>query len=180
VRRALLAGALGALVVPALAQAHVTVLPAFVEDGRQTTLTFSAPNERPPHRVTRLTVTFPEGVELLPVAAPAGWRLELAPRRATWSGGATLPHEIGQFRLSAKTSLEPAGVVIDAVQRYDDGGDVNWTIPFTILPAAHPPKQHLVRALVAGIVGLAVIAGGIVALRFRQPRSAIGTKSRRS
>ena len=179
-RRALLASVVAALAVPSLARAHVTVLPAFIEDGRRTTLTFSAPNERPPHRVTRLTVTVPEGIELLATAAPAGWRLELTPGKAIWSGGATRPHQIGQFELRARTSIEPTGVVFEAVQRYDDGGAVRWPIPFTVLPAAHAPKQHLVGALIAGIVGLTVIAGGLFVLRFRQPRSAIGTNSRRS
>ncbi len=178
-RKTLLAGALAALVVPALAEAHVTVLPAYLEDGSRVTLTFSAPNERPPHSVIQLTVTVPEGVELIPATAPAGWRLELTRGKATWSGGATRPHQIGQFRLEARTSLEPTGVVLRAVQHYDDGGDVHWTIPFTVLPAAQTPKQHLVGALIAGIVGLAAIAGGLFVLRFRQARTAIGTKSRR-
>ena len=177
-RRALLGSVLAALAVPSLAHAHVTVLPAFIEDGQRSTLTFSAPNERPPHSVMRLTVTFPEGVELLPTAAPTGWRLDLERRRATWSGGATRPHQIGQFELRARTSSEPTGVVLEAVQRYDDGGDVRWTIPFTILPASHPPKEHLVGALIAGIVGVAAIAAGLVVLWSRQTRSAMGTKSR--
>ncbi len=166
-RKALLAGALLALVLPTVAHAHVTVLPAFLEDGQRSTLTFTAPNERPPHRVTELTVTFPPGIELTAETAPAGWRLAVAPGKAVWSGGATRPHEIGHFRLDAKTSLAPTGIVLEAVQRYDDGGAVHWTIPFTVLPAAHAPKQHLVRALIAGIVGVLVIVGGLVALRYR-------------
>jgi uncharacterized protein YcnI len=179
VRRALLGSVLAALAVPSAARAHVTVLPAFIEDGQRTTLTFSAPNERPPHSVTKLTVSFPGGIDLLPMSAPPGWRLDLEPRRATWSGGATRPHQIGQFELQARTVIEPTGVILVAVQRYDDGGNVRWTIPFTVLPAAHTPKQHLVGALIAGIVGLAAIGGGLLVLRRRQPRSAIGAKSRR-
>jgi len=174
------AGALVALVVPALGDAHVTVLPAYLEKGQRTTLVFSAPNERPPHRVTRLTVTFPAGIDLLPTEAPAGWTLDLASGRATWRGGTTRPHQIGRFDLDARTSLEPAGVTLEAVHVYDDGGLVRWTIPLTILPAVHAPKQHFVGALIAGVVGLVVIAGGLFVLRFRQPRSAIGTKSRRA
>ncbi len=179
-RNALLAGALLALALPSVAFAHVTVLPAFLEGGQRSTLTFSAPNERPPHSVTELTVTFPAGIVLTADPAPPGWSLAIAPRKATWSGGATRPHEIGRFRLDAKTSLEPTGMVLEAVQRYNDGGAVHWTIPFTVLPAAHAPKQHLVGALIAGIVGVVVIAGGLLVLRLRQPRSARGTKSRSS
>jgi uncharacterized protein YcnI len=167
VRRALLAGALLALALPCAGLAHVTVLPPYLEDGQRSTLIFTAPNERPPHSVTRLTVTLPAGIELADTSAPPGWRLDLAPGKATWSGGRTAPHEIGQFRLAAKTGLVPTGVVLEAVQQYDDGGIVHWKIPLTILPAAHAPKQHLGRALIAGVVGLIVIGGGLALLRFR-------------
>jgi len=156
-----------ALVLPTVAYAHVTVLPAFLEDGQRSTLTFTAPNERPPHSVTRLTVTFPAGFELTADPATAGWSLAVVPGKAVWSGGVTRPHEIGRFRLEAKTSLAPTGMVLEAVQRYDDGGAVHWTIPFTVLPAARAPKQHLVGALIAGIVGVLVIVVGLVALRYR-------------
>jgi uncharacterized protein YcnI len=168
VRHALLAGAISALALPSVALAHVTVLPPYLEDGQRSTLIFTAPNERPPHSVTRLTVTLPAGIELADTPTASGWRLDLTPGKATWTGGRTGPHEIGTFRLAAKTELAPDGVVLKAEQRYDDGGFVHWTIPFTILPAAHAPKQHLWPALIAGVVGLVVIGGGLVVLRLRR------------
>ena len=167
-RNALLAGALLALVLPSVGIAHVTVLPPYLEDGQRSTLIFTAPNERPPHSVTRLTVTLPAGIELEGTSAPPGWKLDLAAGKATWSGGRTGPHEIGQFKLAAKTELAPTGVVLQAVQRYDDGGVVHWTIPLTILPAVHAPKQHLGRALIAGVVGLVVIGVGLAVFLRRQ------------
>jgi uncharacterized protein YcnI len=168
VRRALPAGVLLALLLPSRALAHVTVLPAFVEDGQRTTLVFSAPNERPPHAMTRLTVSVPAGIELTEATPPPGWTVAVAARTATWSGGRTGPHETGQFRIGAKTELEPTAVTLVAVQRYDDGGTVRWTIPFTILPASHAPKQHLWPAFLAGVIGLAVIAAGLALLRLRR------------
>jgi uncharacterized protein YcnI len=168
VRRRLLPAAVLALTLPTTALAHVTVLPPYLEDGQRTTLVFSAPNERAPHAVVRLTVTVPAGVDLETAAAPPGWTLTLSPRRATWSGGRTLPRQVGQFRLSAVTQLEPESVTISAVQRYDDAATVRWEIPLTILPAAKSPKQHLWPALVAGIVGLGVIGAGLTWIEMRR------------
>src|SRR5439155_1531290 len=110
VRKALLAGALLALVLPTVAHAHVTVLPAFLEDGQRSTLTFTAPNERPPHSVTQLTLTFPAGFELTADPAPAAWRLAVAPGNAVWSGGATRPREIfcsGSSSISFHWAIQP-------------------------------------------------------------------------
>jgi len=177
VRRALCATVAGALILPAAALAHVNVLPAFLEGGQQTTLLFTAPNERPPHAVIELSVTVPEGVDLTRLAPPPGWSLTISGTQAVWSGGRTLPRTIGVFRLAATTDDEPTAVDLHASQRYDDGGVVRWTIPFTILPAPNPPKQHLLPALLVGIAGLFVIAGGLAFARLRrrpqqtQPRS---------
>jgi uncharacterized protein YcnI len=168
VRAALLAGALVALALPTAALGHVTVLPPYLAYGETTTLVFSAPNERAPHAVVRLTVTVPQGIDLRPIVAPAGWRLQVAGPRATWRDGRTGPGQVGVFRLLASTRLEPETVSIRAVQRYDDGGTVPWTIPLTILPAANPPKQHLWPALIAGVVGVVAIGGGLTWLRLRR------------
>ena len=170
-RRALPAGVLLALVLPSVALAHVTVLPAYVEDGQRTTLVFTVPNERDAHTVTQVTVSFPAGVTLEAVTPPPGWRLAVAGRTATWSGGRTGPHETGEFRLAARTQVSPTAVSLVALQRYDDGATVRWTIPFTILPAAQSPKEHLWPAFLAGVVGLLVIAAGLAILRRRQGKA---------
>ena len=54
-----------------------------------------------------------------------------------------------------------------AMQGYDDGESVAWETVLTVLPAAAPdePSQQLGRALAAGAVGLAVIAGSLLVLR---------------
>jgi uncharacterized protein YcnI len=163
----LLVSLLAVLATPATASAHVTVLPAFVEDGQRSTLLFSAPNERAPHAVTELVVAVPRGIELSPLPAPPGWRLVVSNATARWTGGRTRPGEIGTFRLAARTNEPPAGVTIRAVQRYDDGARVPWTIPFTILPASKSPKQHLWPALITGAIGLGVIGAGLALLARR-------------
>lgn len=169
-RRALPAAVAAALVLVAAAGAHVTVLPSFLEQGKQTELVFAAPNERPPHTVTAMTLTAPAGVELAPGRPSSGWTLVARGGRATWSGGRTPPHVIGQFRLeaTATTALQPGTVSLVAVQRYDDGARVRWTMPLTIVPGRTPPKQHLWPALLAGAVGVVAIAGGLGWLRLRR------------
>ena len=54
-----------------------------------------------------------------------------------------------------------------AVQGYDDGESVAWQTVLTVIPAPaeDEPSQQLGRALAAGAVGLAVIAGSLLALR---------------
>jgi uncharacterized protein YcnI len=168
VRRLLVAAAALALALPAAALAHVTVLPPYLEDGRRTTLVFSAPNERPPHSVVGLIVTVPARIELSAAAAPAGWTLADSGRRARWSGGRTPPRTVGTFRVAAVTSIQPGAVSILAVQRYSDGATVRWDIPLTVLPAPRSPKQHLWPALLAGLVGLAAIGGGLAWLETRR------------
>jgi len=168
VRRALFAGALAALVLTPAGLAHVTVLPAYLEDGRRSTLVFAAPNERPRHAVTGFTVTAPPGIELATASPPSGWRLQIAARRATWSGGRAAPGETTEFRLAAMTEIAPTAATLVAVQRYDDGGTVRWSIPFTILPAANPPKQHLWPAFIAGAIGLVAIVAVLWLLRLRR------------
>jgi uncharacterized protein YcnI len=168
VRAALLAGVFATLVLPSIALAHVTVLPTFLENGKQSTLVFSAPNERAPHAVTRVTVTVPPGIKLVTTAPPPGWMLELVAGKAIWSGGRTNPGTIGQFPLRATSERAPAGVELVAVQRYDDGAGVTWTIPLTILPGVDAPKEHLWPAFLAGAVGLVAIVGSLVFFRLRR------------
>ena len=151
------------LVVVAPAAAHVIPQPAYLTPGQHTTITFAAPNERLPHRLVRLTITAPAGIELANAPAPHGWTLSIAGRTATWSGRAA-PQD--PFRILTSTSLEPGIVQFHAVQRYDDGGLVRWKVAFTILPAATPtPKQHLLPAIVTAILGLVVI--GLLLFRMR-------------
>jgi uncharacterized protein YcnI len=170
VKSTLLLVLLVVLALPAAAFAHVTVLPAFVEDGQRSTLLFTAPNERAPHAVTELTVRVPQGMQISALPPPPGWRLVVSAGTARWTGGRTGPKQIDRFRLAARTDEAPQGVTLQAVQRYDDGARVRWSIPFTILPAAKSPKEHLWPALIAGAAGLGLIACGLGLLARRARR----------
>jgi len=167
VSRALLGAAAALLVLPAAASAHVTVLPSSLTVGARTTLVFSAPNERPPHSLVAVTLTVPAGVALSPVSPPPGWKLDLRPGFAVWSGGRVGPAATFEFRVAATTRRAPGTIAVRVLQRYDDHRSVRWTVPLTVLPAAEAPKEHLWPALLAGAVGVVVIVGGLAFLRLR-------------
>ena len=162
--------ALVALATAAPAAAHVIPQPAYLTPGVPATITFAAPNERLPHLMTGLTIAAPTGIELASAPPPRGWKLSIVGRTATWSRDAatTAKQQQVPFRIVASTtSLTPGAVSFHAVQRYDDGGRVRWTVAFTILPAATAtPRQHLLPAIVTAILGLVVI--GLLLFRMRR------------
>lgn len=170
-RRLLAVAVLASLTLPAAAEAHVTVLPTFLEQGKRAALVFTAPNERAPHAVTDFTITFPRGVELSAVSPPSGWQLIVVPANARWTGGRTTPGSSTDFRIEARTENAPGAVTVYAMQRYDDGKSVRWTIPFTIAPSASSPAQHIWPAVIAAVVGFVLIVGGLLFVRSRKPKA---------
>ncbi len=165
------AAGLLALMAAAPAGAHVIPQPAYLTPGERTTVTFAAPNERPPHAMTGLTITAPAGVDLTSAPPLAGWKVSIAGGTATWNGETFAPGlgSQGPFRIVASTSLAPGTVKFHAVQRYDDGGLVRWTVAFTILPGTTAtPRQNLLPAIVTAILGLVVI--GLLLFRMRDRR----------
>ena len=167
-----LGGLLTAFVVVALAFApaaagHVTLSPAFVEAGAPGTVLFETPNERAPRATTSLRLDAPPGIHLEAVAPPSGWRLEVSDRTATWTGGRIEQEDVVAFPLEVTARTRPGTETFGAVQGYDDGELVEWRATLTVLPAAAQaaPSQRFGRALAAGAVGLAVIAGSLVVLR---------------
>lgn len=171
---ALGAAALTALGTAAAAAAHVTLAPPFVESGEPTTLAFETPNERRGHATTSLVVVAPASVELRAADAPTGWTLQLANGTARWSGGRIEGEQTTRFELVVTARSAPGDVSFRATQGYEDGEVVRWQAALTVLPAgaSEPPPQHLRRALMAGAVGLAVIAASFLMLRrLRRTRS---------
>jgi Domain of unkown function (DUF1775) len=168
-----LAAALG-LVWAQVAAAHVTVVPASVEVGATGFVQLVTPNERPGHTTVRVTVDVPKELEIVSARAPAGWIVERTTRTATWSDGSIAGTDTVQFPLELR-GLGPAGAVeLSARQRYEDGADVDWQAALTVLPAtgALAPPSHGERAVIAGVVGLVLVAGGLAVLHLlrRQPR----------
>jgi uncharacterized protein YcnI len=156
-----------ALAVAPVARAHVTPSPSFVEAGARATVLFETPNERAPRATTSLRLDAPPGIELEAAPPPPGWRGEVSSTTATWTGGRIEQEDVVAFPLEV-TARTPAGTeTFRAVQGYDDGESVEWEATLTVLPkaAVDAPSQRLDRALAAGAVGLAVLAGSLFALR---------------
>jgi hypothetical protein len=160
--------ALATLWLAAAARAHVTVMPAFAASGGTVTVTLDAPNERTEEPMTGLSLTLPPGLRADPADQPEtpGWTLHAAGRMVTWDGGSLAPAKSARFSLRLDARGAPGAVTIHAEQRYPDGRSLEWTPSFTVLPpAGEAPSQHLGRALVAAVVGLAVIAVSLLAVR---------------
>jgi hypothetical protein len=164
--------AVALLLAPGAAWAHVTMTPPFVDAGAKTTVSFELPNERPPHATVSLEVKAPPGVELASATPPAGWKLELEHDRARWSGGRIEGRRTVAFPLAVTARTRAGTEVFRATQGYDDGESVRWDAGLTVLPAAGDaaPSQHLDRALLAGGIGLVVIAVSFLALRLLRRR----------
>jgi hypothetical protein len=169
---AVLLTAAWSLVAASRAQAHVTIAPPFVDAGAETTVSFEVPNERPGHATISLEVKAPPGVELASETPPAGWKLELAGNRARWSGGHIRGTRTVAFPLSVTARTRAGTELFKATQGYEDGEAVRWNAGLSVLPAAgsEAPSQHLDRALVAGGVGLVVIAASFLVLRLVRRR----------
>jgi hypothetical protein len=173
-RGALLGVLLGGVVLATAgaAHAHVTVAPPFVEADRQTRIAFQTPNERAPHATTSLVIEAPPGVQLAPLEAPPGWRLQLSGRRARWTGGRITARRVVSFPLSVTARTRAGTATFKATQGYDDGEVVRWGAGVSVLPAAgsDAPSEHLDRALAAGAVGIAVIVASFLVLRLLRRR----------
>lgn len=148
--------------------------PSFVTAETPTTVTFTAQNERPRSATVTLELTPPLDVELAPEAAPPGWSADVRGRSIRWSGGRIEGAGFTSFPARVTAGLPPGSYVFRAVQRYEDGGTVRWDSAFTVLPGSGDatPDQHLGRAIVAGVVGLAVVAASLLGLGVLRRRRA--------
>ena len=159
------------LVLATGASAHVTLAPPFAELGISSTIEFETPNERDGRATIALELTAPPGVTLGAIDAPSGWRLELAGPTARWSGSRIEGEGAVSFPLVVTASGPVGTETFSARQRYDDGRTVRWTADLTVLPASLPDEQvdRLDGRVIAGLIGLAVVAGSILAvLRLRR------------
>ena len=79
--RLALAGLVAALGLPAAAAAHITIAPPFVEDGVETEISLTVPNERPPHATVAVRATMPAGISInrLPLQRAGGRRSTVPP-----------------------------------------------------------------------------------------------------
>jgi hypothetical protein len=157
---------LAALVFLPAAAGHVTVAPATVDAGATSTLRFTVPNERAPRSTVGVIMTFPPGWK--PVSAPSqgAWHANVADNAISWSGGRLSDSRAVTFAVLVHPSSRAGTYALDVRQRYDDGRVASWQVLLATLPAtgSAAPSGHLGRALVAGVVGFAVIVALLAVL----------------
>jgi uncharacterized protein YcnI len=172
VRRTLAALAI-ALALPTAAVAHVTIAPPFVEDGVETEIVFTTPNERPPHATIRVRATAPPGIAIISATAPTGWSAVVDGSNVTWSGGRLEGRESARFPVRVRARVRAGTYTFAAAQAYDDGSVVRWQATLSVLPATGKaaPAQHPWGAIAAALAGIVVIAVSLVGVRLLRGRS---------
>jgi uncharacterized protein YcnI len=174
IRVAVAGFATAALVVPAAAQAHVTLQPKAQTAGAYTVINLRVPNERDDASTTKLRVEFPDGIYSASYAAQAGWtiRVKKSPlatpvptadgpitervSSVTFTGtgkglGRIAPGQFKEFPLSLQMPNAPGTTLtFPAYQWYTGGELVKWTgAPGTATPAPTVALAAPVSALVA-------------------------------
>lgn len=131
-RRAFTLAACAALAAPAVAQAHVDVLPTRIVEGQATEFTVRVPNERPGLATTRVRIVFPDAVTVYSFRPPpSGWSMEAqaAPngRIAGVTYVGTLSAERYQDFQFMGNAFSTGTGVWKAYQTYSDGKIKPWT-----------------------------------------------------
>jgi uncharacterized protein YcnI len=136
------------LVLPGLAQAHVSVQPGTVQGGGFSVVAFRVPNERDDASTTQVRVTLPKDQPIGSVQTTQvrGWKVTTASRQlekpiemfgeklnsvvseVTWTAtsGGIRPGQFQDFQLSLGQLPESGSMVFNAVQTYSTGDKVNW------------------------------------------------------
>lgn len=145
----------------------MTVSPAFVEAGVTSGIAFEAPNERSPEATVALSTTAPAGIEIVSAGAPDGWTSKVEGSTVTWTGGRIEGKTTVAFPVRVLARVRAGSYTFSSRQRYSDGAAVSWQASLTVLPArgAAAPRQNLTGAILAGGVGLIVIAASFLGLR---------------
>ncbi len=162
-----------ALLLPTTAPAHVVLVPPFVQVGEEVLVSLLSPNERPPHATVELVASAPPGIDIVSANAPPGWQATVEGSTATWRGGRIGDRKTVAFPIRIVARVRAGTYTFKTAQTYDDGATVRWRIDLSVLPAtgAAAPKQHPWSAVAAALVGVIVIAGSLVGLRFLRRRS---------
>lgn len=159
-----------ALVIPAAAGAHVTILPSFVENGVETEIAFQTPNERPPNETISLTVNAPSGIAIESASSPPGWSADVNDSTVTWTGGRLVDRTTTSFLVRIKAKVRAGTYSFAATQEYSDNAKVNWNADLIVLPASGPaaPEEHPWAAIAAGVI---VVLATLVGLYFFRRRT---------
>ena len=147
-RTALIAVVAVALVIPAAAQAHVTLQPKTATAGGYTRLDVRVPNERDDAATAKVEVQFPDGFASASYEPVPGWSVEVTRgklvtpiqtddgevtegvKRITWTADserdAIPPGAFQDFGLSLRMPDKPGDLTFKALQTYSGGEVVRW------------------------------------------------------
>ncbi|MFI5008854.1 MAG: YcnI family protein [Solirubrobacterales bacterium] len=155
--------AAGALLIPASAQAHISLHPNTIPAGAFATLDVRVPGEQEGAHVTKVDVLFPQGFTAVDYENVAGWSTKVIESRLatpitedgetidtevsqivwTWTGplGKVDNGQFIQFPLSLAIPGNAAGKALEfrTVQSYSNGQVVHWISPS--LTAEHPSPR---------------------------------------
>lgn len=129
-----------ALLVPALADAHITIAPLTSRAGATEKYTLRVPTEGKVATVAA-ELEIPEGVIVEAVAIPAGWKYEVKRQNdrivaITWTMNIP-PAEFAEFAFVARNPRDQTEIVWTLRQRFADGTVSDWTKgPTGIRPTA--------------------------------------------
>jgi hypothetical protein len=144
----LLVAVLSALLLPAVALAHVNVRPTLLVAGNETLLRIELPDLRPGRQPTGLDVSGP-GVHQLSSEPSGLFGLE------------------SRFRVGLKVETEPGPLALLLLVRYADGQTVRIRQTLTVVPPdATRPDHGAPLLLWAGIAAAVLAAGAIGTLAF--------------
>ena len=162
-----------ALILPAGAAAHVAIAPPFVENGVATEISLTVPNERPPNATVAVRATMPAGISIESATAPESWSVTVDGSTVAWSGGRIEGRTELAFSLRIVADVQAGTYAVTASQTYDDAAIVRWTSDLSVLPATGTavPEGRSSAAIVAAIVGIAVLVGSLIIVRQLRRRS---------
>lgn len=155
----------GALLLPATAGAHVSVIPAGVAQGTETRVELDVPNERQAS-MTGLTLEASDGISVVRAEAPPGWLATTTGSTVTWSGGSLESEGTGRFPVVLYADSSPGPATLTLAQTYQDGGSVSWDVILQVLPGAqgennsHPERAIVAAAVGAGLIGVVLVVTG--------------------
>jgi uncharacterized protein YcnI len=121
-----------AILVTAIAYAHVQILPKESASGDNETYTMLVPDEKNIATV-RIEAEFPTAVVVSEIEPKDGWKIDSRKDAsgkiigAVWSGSSIAPKQSADFSFRAKNPSESAKLTWRVVQFYEDGSKSEWT-----------------------------------------------------